>query len=303
VGKSVSAKAEVRTIRTCLLEIVYEQWGSAGGRPIILLHGFPDDVRAWDQVALPLAEDGYRIIVPYLRGFGPTRFLDSSTARVGQQAALGQDVLDLLDALSLRKATLAGYDWGCTAACVAAVLQPERVNGLVAIHGYGIVDSLTPEPPAPAGEERECWYHWYFQIERGRRGLELNRKEICLLLWRSWSPNWNFGKEIFDQTARSFDNPDFVSVVISNYRHRHGNAIGDPSYSEQERRLVKMPPISVPSIVLHGEEDTVHPIHRSLHQMGLFLKNTRRIVVPGAGHFVPREKPEAVVEAIETLMA
>jgi pimeloyl-ACP methyl ester carboxylesterase len=299
---TIKARREERAARTPLLEIAYEGWGSPAGYPILLLHGFPDDVRAWDQVAPALAADGYRIIVPYLRGFGPTRFLDPSTPRAGEQAALGQDILDLMDALALPKAVLAGYDWGCTAGCAAAILQPGRVAALAAIHGYGVGDTATPELPAPAAEERECWYHWYFQIDRGRRGLEANRREISRLLWKSWSPNWKFSETMFDRTARSFDNPDFVSVVIHAYRHSHGNAPGDPSFSAQERRLVQLPPITVPSVVLHGEEDTVHPPHRSLPLMGLFPGGTRRIVVPGAGHFVPREKPDAVIEAIRSLV-
>lgn len=295
-------KPQERKTRTRVLHIAYEEWGAADAYPIILLHGFPDDVRAWDQVAPPFAADGYRVIVPYLRGFGPTRFLDPGTLRVGQQAALGQDVIDLMDALSLPNAALAGYDWGCTAACVASILQPKRVGALLAIHGYGVGDTITPEPPAPAVEERECWYHWYFNIERGRRGLEANRREICLLLWRSWSPNWKFEEQAFECTAASFDNPDFVSIVIHAYRHSHGNAPGDPCFAEVERRLAALPAITAPSIVLHGMEDTVHPLHRSKPHMFLFPKGTKRIEVPGAGHFVPREKPEAVVEALKTLI-
>lgn len=299
---SALLKPYKKAARTRLLQIAYEEWGPPNGYPIILLHGFPDDVHAWDHVAPALVEDGYRVLVPYLRGFGPTRFLDPSTPRVGQQAALGQDVLDLMDALALRKVALAGFDWGCTAACVASILQSERVAVLLAIHGYGVGDTMTPEPPAPAVEERECWYHWYFQTERGRRGLEANRRDICLLLWKSWSPNWTFDKETFERTATSFDNPDFVSVVIHAYRHSHGNAPGDPSLAEVERQLATLPPITVPSMVLHGAEDTVHPLHRSEPHMRLFPEGTKRVSVPDAGHFVSRERPEAVVEAIKTLV-
>jgi pimeloyl-ACP methyl ester carboxylesterase len=304
VAKSSSLpKPQERTIRTRLLQLAYDEWGMPEGDPIILLHGFPDDVRAWDQVAPSLVSDGHRVLAPYLRGFGPTRFLDSQTPRVGQQAALGIDVVDLMDALSLPNATLAGYDWGCTAACVAAILEPKRVRALLAIHGYGVADTITPEPPAPAAEERECWYHWYFHLERGRRGLETNRKEICLLLWRSWSPNWEFNDQEFGRTAASFENPDFVAIVINAYRHSHGNTPGDPSFAEVERRLSELPAITVPSMVLHGVEDTVHPLHRSKPQMKLFPAGTKRIEVLGAGHFVPREKPEAVVDAIRNLRA
>lgn len=260
-------------------------------------------MRAWDQVAPALVADGGRVLTPYLRGFGPTRFLDPSTPRISQQATLGQDLLDFMDAVKLPKALLAGYDWGCTAACVASVLQPNRVAALLAIHGYGIADTLTSEPPASPTEERECWYHWYFQIERGRRGLEANRKELCLLLWRAWSPKWKFDIETFKRTASSFDNPDFVPIVIHAYRHAHGNVPSDQSYAEVESRLAKQPSITVPAMVLHGTEDTVHPPHRSEPDMGRFPEGIKRLLVPGAGHFVPREKPDAVVNAIQELMS
>jgi pimeloyl-ACP methyl ester carboxylesterase len=297
-----SPRPREQTIRTHLLQIAYDEWGSPDERSVILLHGFPDNAGAWNQVAPALAGGGYRVLVPYLRGFGLTRFLDSQTPRVGQQAALGLDVIDLMDALSIQNAVLAGYDWGCTAACVASILQPKRVAALLAIHGYGVNDTIRPEPPAPAAEERECWYHWYFHTERGRRGLEANRKEICLLLWRSWSPNWKFSDQEFERTAESFDNPDFVSTVIHAYRHSHGNAPGDPRYAEVERRLAELPAITVRSMVLHGVDDAVHPLHRSKVRMNLFPEGTKRIEVRGAGHFVPREKPEAVVDAMRTLI-
>ena len=297
-----SREPEKLSILTRVLEIAYEQRGPHDGYPVILLHGFPDDVRAWDAVAIPLAEAGHRVLVPYLRGFGPTRFLDATAPRVGQQAAIGQDVLDFMDALGLTRALLAGYDWGCRAACVASILQPKRIRALLAIHGYGVNDTISPPQPAPAAEERECWYHWYFNIERGRVGLNANRRDICQLLWRSWSPSWNFDEEIFERTAQSFDNPDFVSVVIQEYRHSQGNTPGDSSFAVTERYLAKLPPITVPSMVLHGAEDTVHPIYRSQRHMHLFPKGTIRRVVPGAGHFVPRERPDAVVEALVQLL-
>ena len=296
------SKPEELTVCTKVLEVAYEQRGPHSGYPIILLHGFPDDVRGWDTVSILLAEAGHRVLVPYLRGFGPTRFLDASTPRVGQQAAIGQDVLDFMDALGLARAFLAGYDWGCRAACIASILQPKRVRALLAIHGYGVNDTISPPQPAPPIEERECWYHWYFNIERGRMGLNIYRRDICRLLWRSWSPNWSFDDETFERTARSFDNPDFVAVVIQEYRHSHGNTPGDPSFAALERRLATQPPIEVPSMVLHGTDDTVYPLYRSQSHMHLFPKGTERRVVPGSGHFIPREKPVAVAEAIGQLL-
>jgi pimeloyl-ACP methyl ester carboxylesterase len=298
----MAAQPKKLSISTPVLEIAYEEWGEHNGYPVILLHGFPDDVRAWDAVAPELAKTGCRVLVPYLRGFGPTRFLSASTPRMAQQAALGQDVLDFMEALSLSNALLAGYDWGCGAASVASVLQPTRVTALLAIHGYGVSDTLSPPQPAPAVEERECWYHWYFHTERGRVGLQRNRREICRLLWQSWSPNWNFDDETFECTARSFDNPDFVPVVIHAYRHSHGNTSGESSFEAVERYLAEQPPITVRSMVLHGAEDTVHPPHRSETHMHLFPDGTERRVVSHAGHFVPRERPDAVVTAIHQLM-
>jgi pimeloyl-ACP methyl ester carboxylesterase len=302
IDASMGSEPQRLSVLTNVLEVAYQEWGPQKGYPIILLHGFPDDVYAWESVAAPLAKAGYRVLVPYLRGYGPTRFLDPSTPRVGQQAALGQDVIDFMDAINITTAVLAGYDWGCTAACVASILQPKRVRALLAIHGYGVGDTKSPEPPSPPKEERECWYHWYFNIERGRRGLEANRRELCLLLWQSWSPNWQFETETFERTARSFENADFVSVVIHAYRHSHGNIAGDPKLEGIERHLAKLPPIEVPSMVLHGAEDTVHPLHRSVPAMNLFPRGTERRVVQRAGHFVPRERPDEVLDALNRLV-
>jgi pimeloyl-ACP methyl ester carboxylesterase len=188
---------ETRTIRTPTLEIAYEEHGNARGFPVILLHGFPDDVRAWDGVAPPLVAAGYRVLVPYLRGYGPTRFLDDSAPRMAQQAAIGQDLLDFMDALGIERAALAGYDWGGRAACIASILAPARVRALVTIGGYNVQNTLAPPRPASAVEERAYWYQWYFNTERGRLGLAQNRREICRLLWRDWSPSWQFDDATF----------------------------------------------------------------------------------------------------------
>ena len=289
-------------VRTPSLEIGYEAHGETGGFPIIVLHGFPDDAHAWDDVAPPLAAAGYRVLAPYLRGYGPTRFLDAAEPRMAQQAAIGQDVLDFMDALGLASAGLAGYDWGGRAACIAAILAPERVRALVTIGGYNVQNTVAPPRPAPAGQERAYWYQWYFNTERGRLGLERNRREICRLLWQEWSPSWKFDDATFDRTASSFDNPDFVPVVIHSYRHRHGNAPGDPRVDKVEHRLATRPPITVPTIVLHGAEDTVGPPGRSEGELSHFPAGTERRVVAGVGHFMPRERPGAVVDALRALL-
>ncbi len=294
---------ETRLVRTPVLEIAYEAHGDAQGFPIVLLHGFPDDVRAWNGVAPALAAAGSRVLVPYLRGYGPTRFLDPSAPRMAQQAAIGQDLLDFMDALALPRVALAGYDWGGRAACIAAIVAPERVRALVTIGGYNVQNTVAPSRPASAVEERAYWYQWYFNTERGRRGLEQNRREICRFLWQEWSPTWRFDDATFDRTAPSFDNPDFVEVVIHSYRHRHGNAPGEPRFDAMERRLAERPPITVPSVALWGGDDGVDPTRRSERHISLFPAGTERRIVAGVGHFMPRERPAAVVEAIRELLA
>jgi pimeloyl-ACP methyl ester carboxylesterase len=292
---------ETRALRTPTLEIAYEEHGPPNGFPAILLHGFPDDARAWDAVAPPLVAAGHRVLVPYLRGYGPTRFLDASAPRMAQQAAIGQDLLDFIDALGLERVALAGYDWGGRAACLASILAPERVRALVTLGGYNVQNTVAPPRPATAIEERAHWYQWYFNTERGRAGLSQNRRDICRLLWREWSPTWRFDGATFERTAPSFDNPDFVEVVIHSYRHRHGNAPGESRYEAIERRLAESPAIAVPSVILHGADDTVSPPHRSERHLALFPPGTERHVVPG-GHFLPREQPAAVADALLALL-
>jgi len=286
------------SIRTKVLEIAYQESGPADGPPVILLHGFPDDVHAYDGVAPPLAGDGCRVLVPWLRGYGPTRFLDAATPRSGQQAALGADLRDFIDALGIRQAILAGYDWGGRAACVVAALWPERVRGLVSITGYNIQDIANATKPASAAAEYRHWYQWYFHTERGRAGLTQNRHDICRLLWKLWSPNWTFDDATYQRTGESFDNPDFVDVVIQSYRHRYGATPGDPVLEPIEQRLAAQPKIAVPTIVLHGEADGVGPPQNSVHHARHFTSRYERRVIPVAGHFLPNEAPQAVVQAI-----
>jgi pimeloyl-ACP methyl ester carboxylesterase len=221
---------------------------------------------------------------------------------MAQQAAIGQDLLDLMDALRLERVSLAGYDWGGRAACIAAILAPSRVRALVTIGGYNVQDTLAPPRPAAAEDERGYWYQWYFNTERGRLGLEANRRDICRLLWRDWSPGWRFDEATFERTAVAFDNPDFVPVVIHSYRHRHRNAPGDPRFDAIERRLAERPRIEVASVILHGRDDGVDRPSKSERHPALFPEGTERRVVPDAGHFLPREQPGVVVEALRSLL-
>jgi pimeloyl-ACP methyl ester carboxylesterase len=287
-----------------VLEIGYEESGDPGGYPVILLHGFPDDVRAWDGVVPPLASAGRRVLVPYLRGFGPTRFRDPSAPRMAEQAAIGQDLLDFADALHIDRFAVAGFDWGGRAASVAAALHPDRVRAAVIIGGYLIQDVFALPAPAAPEVEREYWYQWYFNTERGRAGLQANRRALCRLLWRLWSPGMRFTDAEFERTARSFDNPDFVDVVIHSYRHRHGNAPGEPRFDAAEHALAQHPKISVPTIVLHGADDGIQkPPADSPSERAQFPKLVARRIIAGAGHFLPREKPEAVSSALAELLA
>jgi pimeloyl-ACP methyl ester carboxylesterase len=287
----------IRRARTDSLEIGYEEHGRPDAPITLLLHGFPDDARAWDDVVPPLVAAGQRVIVPYLRGYGPTRFLDPR-ARTAQQAALGQDLVDLMDLLSLDRVAAVGYDWGSRAACVLSALHPERVRALVTLGGYTIQNIAEMARPEDAEQETRLWYQWYFNTERGRAGLAANRREICRLLWRTWSPGWRFDEATFDRTAASFDNPDFIDVVIHSYRHRHRNAPGEPRFDADEARLAATPPILVPTLVLHGRDDTVDPVHTSEGQAHLFPRGYSRQVIPEAGHFAPREQPGVVSRAI-----
>ena len=291
----------MKTTLTPTLEIAYEERGPAEGPPVVLLHGFPDDVRAYDGVVPPLAAAGWRVLVPYLRGYGATRFLDPQTPRSGQQAALGHDLKDFLDALSLERAALAGYDWGGRAACIVAALWPERVASLVSIGGYNIQNIARSGEPAPPDREHRLWYQWYFHTERGRAGLAANRRSLCRLLWKLWSPNWRFDDTTYERTAASFDNRDFVEVVIQSYRHRYDLAPGDPALQPIEDRLAAQPPITVPTIVLHGAADGVSPPQSSEGHARCFAGSYRRRVVPVAGHFLPQEAPRAVIDALHEL--
>jgi pimeloyl-ACP methyl ester carboxylesterase len=300
LGRQPSTAPAVRSVQTPVLTIGFEESGNPRGFPVVLLHGFPDDVRAWDGVVPALVNGGHRVFVPYLRGYGATRFRDPNVPRTAQQAAIGQDVIDFADAAGLSRVVLAGYDWGCRASCIAAALHPERVAGVVLIGGYTIQDTISPPQPLPPARERALWYQWYFNTERGRLGLAANRRALCRLLWELWSPTWHFTEETFNRTAPSFDNPDFVDCVIHSYRHRNLGAPGEPRFADVERRLAMRPKIEAPAIVLYGADDGVGgtPAADSAAERDVFTSRIARRVVAGAGHFLPREKPDAVASAI-----
>jgi pimeloyl-ACP methyl ester carboxylesterase len=285
-------------VKTSVLEIACEQSGPADTLPVLVLHGFPYDVRSFDEVVAIVNAAGFRTIVPYLRGYGGTQFLSAQTLRSGEQAALGQDLKELLDALHIKKAVLAGYDWGGRAACVVSALWPERVAGLVSCGGYNIQDIPNAHKPADPEQEARFWYQYYFHTERGRNGLTQGRAELCRLLWKMWSPNWAFDAATFDRTAKAFDNEDFVDIVIHSYRHRTGNAAGDPGYASIEAQLAAQPRINVPTIVLHGADDGVTPCHLSEAHEKYFTAQYERRVLESVGHNPPQEAPQAFAEAI-----
>jgi pimeloyl-ACP methyl ester carboxylesterase len=297
-----AGKPLLKSARTPTLEIAYEDSGPQAGFPVLLMHGFPYDPRCYDEVVPPLVAGGYRAIVPYLRGYGATRFLSPSTPRSGQQAALGQDLLDLMDALDLPRAALVGFDWGGRAACIVAALWPERVRCLVSANGYNIQDIAASARPAPPAQEHRLWYQYYFHTERGRAGLTANRRELGRLLWQLWSPNWKFDEATYQRTAQSFDNPDFVDVVIHSYRHRYGYAPGDPALEPIEQRLSARPPITVPTIVLQGEADGVGVATREDRQAHFFTGPYQRRLIPLVGHDVPQEAPQETAAAVLELL-
>ncbi|MFT4101234.1 MAG: alpha/beta hydrolase [Burkholderiaceae bacterium] len=273
----------------------------ASTRTVVLLHGFPYDVHAWDEVVPPLVAAGCRVIVPWLRGYGPTRFRSAETLRSGQQGVLGRDLLMLLDALSIDRAVLAGYDWGGRAACIVAALWPERVAGLVSGSGYNIQDIAASTRPAPPEDEYRFWYQYYFHGERGRLGLTANRRDLCRLLWRLWSPQWAFDEATFERSAQAFDNPDFVEVVIHSYRHRYGLAAGAPEAEEIERRLASRPTITVPAIIIDGGCDGVLTGSGCVGHERHFSGRCERRVFPSAGHNLPQEGPDDFARAILAL--
>ena len=292
----------LKHVEAGVLRVAYEEHGRQDGTPVVLLHGFPYDVRVYDEVVPLLMGAGCRVLVPYLRGYGPTRFLSDDTPRSGQQAALAHDLLALLNALSIDRALLAGYDWGGRAACIVAALWGERTQGLVTGGGYNIQDIARAMMPETPERELALWYQYYFHSERGRAGLERNRAALGRLLWRLWSPSWRFDEAVYRRTAASFDNPDFVAVVIHSYRHRFGLAPGDPAVEDTERRLATQPPIAVPTITLHGRDNGVLPVESSERHARHFTGPYERRLLDSVGHNLPLETPRTFAEAVLALV-
>lgn len=293
----------LRRINAGVLDVALHELGPADGTPVFLMHGFPYAIDAYTEVSPLLAAQGCRVIVPCLRGFGATRFLSDATLRSGEQAALGADLLALMDALAIDRAVLAGYDWGGRAACVVAALWPERCAGLVSLNSYNIQNIAAAMVPDTPGNERSLWYQYYFHNERGRAGLAADRRAFCRLLWKLWSPSWVFDDATFERSAAAFDNPDFLDVVIHSYRHRFGLVAGDPALADIEQRLAAQPPITVPSITFDGADDGVRPAAAAAHQARHFIGSRSHRIVPGAGHNLPQEKPQVFAGAVLELVA
>ena len=300
--RDITPMGPLRHIDAGVLNIAYVETGPADGPPELLMHGFPYDIHTYAEVAPRLAAQGCRVIVPYLRGYGETRFLNDATPRSGEQAALGADLLALMDALAIPQAVLAGYDWGGRAACVVAALWPERCAGLVSFNSYNIQDIARAMVPDTAENEHRLWYQYYFHSERGRAGLAADRRGLCKLLWKLWSPTWAFDDATFERTAAAFDHPDFVDVVIQSYRHRFGLVPGDPAYADIERRLAAQPAITVPCITFDGIDDGVRPPAEAAAHARRFTGPRAHRWVPGVGHNMPQEVPQVFADAVLELI-
>jgi pimeloyl-ACP methyl ester carboxylesterase len=283
------------------LEVAYQDVGPTNGDPVILLHGFPYDIHTYEDVVTRLSAAGHRCIVPYLRGYGATRFRHADTPRSGQQAALGADLLALMDALEISSAIIAGYDWGGRAACIVAALWPDRVRGLVSGGGYAIQNIASAHLPVEPEYEQLYWYQYYFHSERGRQGLSANRDSLCRLLWRIWSPLWQFDDATYSRTAAAFENPDFVEIVIHSYRHRFGLVSGDQKFDAIEARLAELPLITVPTIVLRGDSDGVDPATAVDNEAPFFSGPYELQRLAAVGHNIPQEAPDAFAEAVLAL--
>ncbi len=290
--------ASLKQIDAGLLNVGYAEAGPADGPAVVLLHGWPYDIHSFVDVAPLLASAGYRVIVPYLRGYGSTRFLSSDTLRNGQQSVVAVDAIALMDALKIEKATIGGFDWGARTADIVAALWPERCNALVSVSGYLIGSQEAGATPLPPAAELQWWYQYYFATERGRVGYDKYRHDFSKLIWQLASPKWNFDDATFDRTAASFDNPDHVAIVIHNYRWRLGLAEGEPKYDDLEKRLAEGPVITVPTITLEGDANGAPHPEPASYAKKFSGKYEHRTITGGIGHNLPQEAPQAFAQAI-----
>ncbi|MRG45209.1 alpha/beta fold hydrolase [Chitinophaga sp. SYP-B3965] len=288
----------IKQINAGVLNVGYAEAGPANGTPVILLHGWPYDIHSFVDVAPLLAKAGYRVIVPHLRGHGTTRFLSAATMRNGQQAAVALDIIALMDALKIEKAIIGGYDWGARTADIIAALWPERCKALVSVNGYLINNLERNKKPLPPKAEWGWWYQYYFATERGLAGYEANRNDFNKLIWKNVSPKWNFDDATFNRSAPSFDNPDYVAIVIHNYRWRLSLAPGEPQYDQIEKQLAAGPVITVPTITLDGDADGVAPATDGTAYANKFSGKRKHLIIKGAGHNLPQEAPAAFADAI-----
>jgi pimeloyl-ACP methyl ester carboxylesterase len=288
----------LKQIDAGVLNVGYAEAGPAGGPPVILLHGWPYDIYAFADVAPLLTAKGYRVIMPFLRGYGTTRFLSAETPRNGQQAALGVDLIALLDALKIQKPIVAGFDWGARTANIIAALWPERCKALVSVSGYLIGNPAANQKPLPPSAELQWWYQFYFATERGRAGYAQYQKEFAKLIWQIASPKWQFSDATFDRSAASFDNPDHVAIVIHNYRWRLGLAAGEPKFDELEKRLASGPVITVPTITMEGDANGAFHPDPSAYAKKFSGKYAHRLITGGVGHNLPQEAPQAFADAV-----
>jgi pimeloyl-ACP methyl ester carboxylesterase len=298
VSRALPRLEPLRYVRTDVLEVAYFEAGPSDGEVALLLHGFPYDIHSYVDVIPRLVAAGHRVIVPYLRGHGPTRFLDNAAPRSGQQAAIGADVIALLDALDIPRAIFAAYDWGGRAACIAAALWPERCAGIVSVNSYLIQDISLAMTPIQPDLEAGFWYFYYFLTERGRAGLTANRRDIAKVIWRRNSPNWHFDDATLDRAAVAFDNPDYVEVVLHSYRHRLGYAPSYPPYDQIEQKLTAQPPITVPAVTLDGLANGILPATDGSASARHFTGPRVHHQVPNAGHNLPQEAPDAFASAV-----
>jgi pimeloyl-ACP methyl ester carboxylesterase len=290
--------AALKQIDAGVLNVGYAEAGPSNGPVVLLLHGWPYDIYSFVDVAPLLAQAGYRVIIPYLRGYGMTRFLSAETVRNGEPAALAVDIIALMDALKIEKATVAGYDWGARTANIMAALWPERCKAMVSVSGYLIGSQEAGKTPLPPKAELQWWYQFYFATERGRQGYEKNRHDFAKLIWNLASPKWDFDDATFDRSAAAFDNPDHVAIVIHNYRWRLGLAEGEAKYADLEKKLATAPVISVPTITMEGDANGAPHPEPAAYARKFTGRYEHRTINGGIGHNLPQEAPQAFAEAV-----